>query len=303
MSAVLVVGATGAQGGSVAAHLLRRGKRVRALTRDPGSARARALAATGAELVQGSLEEPDSLRRALQGCQAVFGVTNYWEQFDQELALGRNLIDAVAVSGVDRFVLSTLPSAHALSLGELEVPHFEMKAMLEEKARRLAGIATSFVHVAFYYENFLGWFAPREQQDGTFSLGFPQGEAPLAAVSVEDVGGVVAEMLERPDEFAGRTVGVVGDEQPVGGYAETLSRIAGKTVRYGHVPREVFASLGFPGARDLADMFDLNRRFILSRTADRDATRALHPEVMGFERWAARNRSRLLRALSRESAA
>jgi uncharacterized protein YbjT (DUF2867 family) len=261
------------------------------------------LAASGVELVQGSLEDRESLERALRGCDAAFGVTNYWEQFERELDLGKNLIDAVAASKVDRFVLSTLPSAHALSGGELEVPHLEMKALLEEKARRLTGIATSFVHVAFYYENFLGWFAPQPQPDGTYALGFPQGETPLAAVSVEDVGGVVAEMLERPHEFAGKTVGVVGDEQPVSGYAETLSRATGRRVRYQHVPREVFASLGFPGARDLADMFDLNRRFILSRSEDLMATRRLHPQAKSFEQWATGSRSQLSRALSRESAA
>ncbi|HHT5722947.1 TPA: NmrA family NAD(P)-binding protein, partial [Klebsiella pneumoniae] len=47
---VLVFGATGQQGGSVARALLHRGWRVRALVRDPFSAGAAALAARGAEL-------------------------------------------------------------------------------------------------------------------------------------------------------------------------------------------------------------------------------------------------------------
>ena len=42
---VLVLGATGGQGGAVAAALLRAGRQVRALVRDPASARARQLSA------------------------------------------------------------------------------------------------------------------------------------------------------------------------------------------------------------------------------------------------------------------
>ena len=54
---VLIFGATGQQGGSVARALLHRGWRVRALVRDPFSAGAVALAARGAELVVGTFED------------------------------------------------------------------------------------------------------------------------------------------------------------------------------------------------------------------------------------------------------
>ncbi|HYD16592.1 MAG TPA: NmrA family NAD(P)-binding protein, partial [Candidatus Nanoarchaeia archaeon] len=47
----LVTGATGHQGGAVARLLLKKGHRVRALTRKPGSPSARALAELGAEMV------------------------------------------------------------------------------------------------------------------------------------------------------------------------------------------------------------------------------------------------------------
>ncbi|MDV9202810.1 NmrA family NAD(P)-binding protein, partial [Streptomyces sp. Wh19] len=50
-----VLGATGGQGGAVVAALLEAGRAVRAVVRDPGSGRARALAAAGAEVVPGDL--------------------------------------------------------------------------------------------------------------------------------------------------------------------------------------------------------------------------------------------------------
>ncbi len=64
---VLVSGATGNQGGAVAQALLASGHRVRALTRNTESSRARRLADQGVELVQGNLDDARSLGRALHG--------------------------------------------------------------------------------------------------------------------------------------------------------------------------------------------------------------------------------------------
>src|SRR5512138_3677678 len=133
---ILVTGATGAQGGSVADHLLRRGTfAVRALTRKPDSEKALALREAGAEIVQGDLEDIIALRTAMDGCQAVFGVTNYWEHFEGEYRQGRNLVDAVAASKVEHFVFSTLPFAKKIPRGVLEVPPLDVKGRLEEYAR------------------------------------------------------------------------------------------------------------------------------------------------------------------------
>ena len=71
---VLVFGATGQQGGSVARALLHRGWRVRALVRDPFSAGAAALAARGAELVVGTFEDRAAMRSAMAGVDGVFSV-------------------------------------------------------------------------------------------------------------------------------------------------------------------------------------------------------------------------------------
>ena len=90
---ILVIGATGAQGGSVARHLLRAGSySVRCLTRRPHSTAAREIADLGGELVEGDLSDPASLRAALRGCDGAFCVTNYWEHFEREFEHGRNFI-------------------------------------------------------------------------------------------------------------------------------------------------------------------------------------------------------------------
>ncbi|KAF5333985.1 hypothetical protein D9611_015048 [Ephemerocybe angulata] len=82
---VLIIGATGAQGMAVAKLLLGPAEdgtppqyRVRALTRDPTSRRAKELAAMGAELfqalrlLQGSFYDMDAARRFMDGCYGAF---------------------------------------------------------------------------------------------------------------------------------------------------------------------------------------------------------------------------------------
>lgn len=289
---ILITGATGAQGGSVAAHLLKGGTfAVRALTRNPQSDRARGLAREGAEVVAGDLADRASVERALAGCHGCFGVTNFWEHFGKEAEHGRNLVEAVAASGVRHFVFSTLPAVKKITGGELDVPHFDIKGELEEHAR-VRELPATFVHIAFYYENFLTFFPPQKQEDGSYSFGFPQGDTPLAMVSVEDVGGIVAPVFTRREEFLGRTIGIVGDDRPCAEYASDMSRVLGKTIRYQHIPREVFAGFGFPGADDLANMFEFNRTRIPNRNADLEESRKLYAQIRTFYTWLEQNRAR-----------
>ena len=289
---ILVVGGTGAQGGSVVRHLLsRKDTAVRVLTRDPNASNAQVVQQNGAELVRGDLDNLESVKMALQGCDAVFGVTNFWEHFAREYEQGKNLIDAVAASDVRHFIYSSLPSYSERSAGTLPTPHCDIKAQLENHARSL-GLPATFVQVAFYYENFLTVFAPQRQDDGSYHFGFPQGTTPLAAVSVEDVGGVVATLFEQRADVIGKTIGIVGDDQPPSSYAETMSRVLGRRVVYDYVPHAVFASLGFPGAEELANMFEFQRTYIPNRHTDLLQSRGLYLEMQTFEQWLRANKQR-----------
>jgi uncharacterized protein YbjT (DUF2867 family) len=294
---ILVFGATGGQGGSVARHLLERGQfDVRAFTRNPESPAAKALRDLGAEVVQGNLDDRASIRAALEGIYGVFGVTNFWEHFEKEADQGRNLINEVAGADVEHFVFSSLPPIETATGGALRSPHFDIKAAHEEYTRSLA-IPATFIHVPFYYENFLAFFPPRPTGDGAFQFGFPQGDTPLAAMSVEDVGRIVAPIFEQPDAWIGKVVKLAGDELPAADYARAMSRQLGVDIRYSHVPREVFAALGFPGAEDLADMFEFYRVHMPSRRREIDECRAIAPELQSFETWVSRNEGRLRKTL------
>lgn len=282
---ILVTGATGAQGGSVALHLLERGKFiVRCLTRNPDSEKAMWLKSRGAEVFKGDFADQKSVNVALEDCQYAFGVTNFWEHFDKEYELGRNLVDAVATAGIEHFVLSTLPYVKKITKGELEVPHFDLKGQLEEYTRNLR-LSATFVHVAFYFENFLHFSPPQREDDGTYRIGFPQGDTPLAAVSVEDVGGGVAAIFDSPAKFRGKVVTIVADCLPVERYAELMTKAVGKKITYRHIPRDVFASLGFTGAEDLANMFEYYRVHNPYGKKEISGSCELYPKMRSFETW------------------
>lgn len=152
---VVVLGATGNQGGSVARRFLQDPRyAVRGLTRDASSAAARELAALGAEVVQADLDDVQSLKAAFAGANVIFSVTNYWEPFfrpdcrakaqelgitcrryayDVEYRQGKNIADAAATvaDSLDDngFLVSTLSHAAKCSNGKFkDLYHYDAKA-------------------------------------------------------------------------------------------------------------------------------------------------------------------------------
>src|SRR5689334_6266550 len=79
---IAVVGATGAQGGGLARAILDdkfSQFAVRALTRNPNSDKAKALADAGAEVVTADVDDAKSLRKAFEGAHGAFCVTFFWD--------------------------------------------------------------------------------------------------------------------------------------------------------------------------------------------------------------------------------
>src|SRR5262245_34588672 len=96
---IAVIGSTGAQGGGLVRSMLADPDQkfaVRAITRKPDSPAARDLAAQGAEVVFGDLDDRASLERAFAGAHGLFAVTNFWEHFspEREYAQAENIARA-----------------------------------------------------------------------------------------------------------------------------------------------------------------------------------------------------------------
>jgi hypothetical protein len=144
----LVTGATGKQGGAVARHLLTLGFPVKALTRNPDSAPARALRQRGAIIVQGDLEKKETLLAALQHCHALFSVQNYWEKgvgYEGEIRQARNLLQAAQEASIQHVVQASIADCdHAPG-----IKHFESKAVIEQMVRE-TGLAYTFLRTVRY---------------------------------------------------------------------------------------------------------------------------------------------------------
>jgi uncharacterized protein YbjT (DUF2867 family) len=290
---ILVIGATGAQGSSVAAALLADQKfTVKAFTRNPESENALRLKEAGAEIIKGNLDDMESLKMAMKGCYGVFGVTNFWEHFGKEYQQGKNLIDAVKEMQIKHFVFHTLPSYSKLSNGNYPTPHCDIKAELEEYAKS-ERLQATFVHVAFYYENFFTFFPPQKGEDNVYSFGFPQGDTKLAMVSIEDLGGVVATIFNNPQVYTRKTIGVVGQDNTCTEYAAVMSKVLSENIRYNYIPRDVFAKFPFPGAEELANMFEVQRLYIPNRQIDLIDSYEMNPQMQSFESWLIKNKDRL----------
>src|SRR5690349_3758506 len=106
---ILVLGATGNQGGAVVRQLLKTDFAVRALTRNPNKPAAKALAQQGVEVVQGDLADEASLRQAMQGVYGVFSVQNFLQGgIKKEVADGKRVADVARQAGVQHFIYSSV---------------------------------------------------------------------------------------------------------------------------------------------------------------------------------------------------
>jgi uncharacterized protein YbjT (DUF2867 family) len=139
---IAVIGATGAQGGGLVRAILNDpsgGFRARAITRDPRSPAAQALAQQGAEVVAADIDDEAGLTQALQGAYGAYCVTFFWAHFspEKEQAEIRNMARAAKAAGVQHVIWSTLEDTRQwipLSdprmptlMGQYKVPHFDAK--------------------------------------------------------------------------------------------------------------------------------------------------------------------------------
>jgi len=117
---ILVYGATGKQGGSVVKHLLSDGGfKVRAVTRNLDSDKAKELKKLNVEVVKGDLQDKNSILEALKGVDAAFLVTNFWQDMGKtELSDGKNFVDAAVESKLKYFVWSGLENVEKQTNGK-----------------------------------------------------------------------------------------------------------------------------------------------------------------------------------------
>lgn len=287
---IVVLGATGAQGGAVIRAMMGDKKfKLRAATRNPDSEKAKALVKLGVEVVKLDMDDKHSCRDALKGAYGCFLVTNYWEVHDEsrEVTQGKHVVDACKDNHVKHLVFSGLKSAKDL-IKKSGCDHFESKKAIHDCIVR-RGIPCTTVDLAFYYENLLNFMKPRKNDKNEYVMDIPMGHAPLDMVCCEDTGEIVHHVFLHPEEFIGKWLPLCSSRMTIDEYAAAASKVVGRKFIAGNTTVEDFAKLGFKGAGPTAVMFE----FFASGKYDHDMemTRKLNPKIRTFEQWVTDNRA------------
>jgi len=200
---ILVTGGTGFVGPRVIHALRERDLPVRALVRNPGGRSATTLAAWGAELLPGDMTDAESLRRAVEGCDAVVHLVairqGREEQFRQVMEQGtRDLVAAAKAAGVKRFVLMS-------ALGTTEetkdlVPYYHAKWEQEQTVQG-SGLEHVIFRPSFVFAKD-GGILPTFRRLARLSPVTPiigSGRQQIQPIWIEDVAAYFAQGVDKPE--------------------------------------------------------------------------------------------------------
>jgi uncharacterized protein YbjT (DUF2867 family) len=315
---IAVVGATGSQGGGLVRAILADPEgafTARALTRNPDSGQARALAEQGVEVVAADLDDEASLRRAFDGAYGAFVVTNFWVQrtpeeekartrAEMELAQAAAAARAAKELGLRHVVWSTLEDTrpHFERLGVdvptvidgYTVPHFDAKGEANAYFTEL-GVPTTFLQTTFYYEAFLLGQGPHRNENGELVLTLPMAENKMALIAADDIGKTALGIFRRGVEFIGKTVSIAGTQATGVELAAMFTAALGEKVVYRPLTHDEVRASGQPFALELANTYqfysDASEYFCGVRNLD--AVRELNPELQPLDVWLNEHKSEI----------
>jgi NADH dehydrogenase len=235
---ILVTGGTGFVGPKIV-HALRAEERpVRALVRDPR--RGATLEAWGCELVRGDMTDAESLRHAVEGCDAVVHlvaiIAGRPSAFERLMIQGtRDLVAAAREAGVGRFVLMS-----ALGTSERSkdlVPYYRAKWAMEQAVSG-SGIDSTIFRPSFVFGRD-GGILPMFVRQARYLPVIPiagDGNRRLQPIWVEDVAQFFARSLSTP-EAVGRTFDLGGPDTPTWNELfEAIKRALGTRRPTVHIP-------------------------------------------------------------------
>lgn len=235
---ILVTGATGLQGGSVAREALKQGFKVRILVRDINSPKAKALIQKGAEAVVGNFDDPSSLERAMQNADAVFSMTNpATPGTDSERQQGHALIQSALNSGVQQFVHTSVARAGT----HTDFPRWESNYWPKEywtdkweveEAIRTAGFASwTILKPAFMMDNFVDSehrkiMFPHIQQGELKTAILP--DTQLDLITADDVATFACAAFNNPEKFNEKNIELASESLTMSEVAAVLSDVTGE---------------------------------------------------------------------------
>lgn len=294
---VVVFGATGRQGGSVAKALTSLPDfQVRAVTQKPNSKGACYLKDIGVEIVTGDLNDLSSLKPVLKGVYGCFLVTDFWEHCSKgtELKHGENVINLAKIYGLKHLVFSGLESTWD-ECG-LKCDHFEGKSRIEKYLLQVK-VPHTVIRLSEFMENFLDCYPPQRQPDGRCALQVPVGESQVPLIPATEIGRCVSNIFTSGDQYINKTIGLASDCLTIKECAEMLSsELKPVTFFDSQITRQEYTIKNdFGNVEDLVNMFEFIEKGQMVR--DITLTRTLDPNISDFKTWVKRHKEKLLHAI------
>lgn len=275
MKTIAITGVTGSQGSATARSLLHAGLKVRGLTRNPDAPRAKALAAMGVELVKGDLDDPSALRRAFEGADGVYGVTDFFTNgIAGEIAHGKRIADVAKAASVPHLVYASAASADRAA----SIPHFASKWEIEQHIAAIGQPATILRPTIFMEDLTEKQYVPPANW-GMFRK-IVGDDRPIHWVSVEDIAAVATKVFLDRERFVGQRLSLASDRLSIAQARTVFETVDGKRPFAFSMPVWMFSRLV---SDDLVQMW----KWLAQNELDADvaATRGLLPEARSMDRW------------------
>ncbi len=281
---ILVFGATGRQGGSVAKALLNAGWPVRALVLDSTKAASLQLRNAGVELVQGSFEETNVVRTAMKEAYGVFSVLPANLAAEDEVRHGISIANIAAETGINHFVYSSGASAGNELTG---VPRFDAKPRIEAHIRQL-DMTTTIIRPMIFMEMLV---RPGFGLDQGRLVSLIRPDHSIQLTAVEDIGRFVAAVFADKPRFDGATLKIASDRLTGPELEAAFSEAAGRPITYERFPDDILAVNA-----DLAHMAKSLEDGPLAEQVDLKLMREINPDLLTLASWLAGDGRRSLDA-------
>jgi uncharacterized protein YbjT (DUF2867 family) len=273
---IVVIGATGRQGGQVAKHLVNQGWRVRGLTRKPESKKAAPLKELGAEVVTGDLEDMASLEAAFENAYGVYHMQPpVLGRIEVEILHGKNAAEAAKRTGVKHLVYGSAGPGHSRT----GIEQWDSKLEITQAMKDLGLPLTVLRPMAFmelmsdpsYYPNSSTWYIWPKLMGTARKIPW---------LSVQDLGAIAAKAFASPDEYLGKDLPLAADARSLAECREIYREVKGKYPS--RFPMPMFLFEKFVG-KDIPNMWRWLRTNPVS--LDTSTTYEVHPSAMTVQTW------------------
>lgn len=232
---ILVTGATGKSGFVAIETLIKQGIPVRGLAHREGP-KVDSLRALGADVVVGDFLNLDEIVEAMNGIESAY--------FCYPVA--PRLIDATAyfAAAAKEAKLKFILNISQISARRVAKSHAALNHWVAERIFDWSGIPTAHLKPTFFAE-WLVYLVDAAELRATGALKLPMGEGRHAPIAAEDIGRLVAAILQNPEPHAGKSYTVHGPvEMNHHEIAKEMGKALGFEVHYEPVTAEQFIKEG-----------------------------------------------------------